>query len=175
MGRSKERFIEWQDRMKDDHEYDQHMHKQQLWDSYHVYMGQKYFPDGCNVCGSFKSVILTDSFVIYGTSYGNIYLCTKCRSYVGVHDNPNNDHGEVDAPKGLLADEDMRKLRRQAHALFDPMWKEGKLSRTGAYKVLMRVTGVDKKHAHIAMLPKEQLIILINYLKNRKENDEKIK
>lgn len=144
--------------------------QEELWQYYHIEMARKYFPEGCNICGSTKAIILCDSTVIYGSSYGLIYLCTECRSYVGVHGDHRNGYGEANAPKGLLADADMRRLRKEAHKYFDTLWKNTKMTRKGAYKVLMRVTKVDEKDAHIAMLPREKLIILIDYLKNLKVN-----
>lgn len=37
----------------------------------------------CPYCG--KPTEYVDSSVIYGRSYGMIYLCRDCRAYVGVH------------------------------------------------------------------------------------------
>ena len=37
----------------------------------------------CPYCG--KPTEFVDSSVIYGRSYGMIYLCRDCRAYVGVH------------------------------------------------------------------------------------------
>ncbi len=140
------------------------------WQNYYVEMARKYFPEGCNICGSLKSVILTDSTVIYGSSYGLIYLCIKCRSYVGVHQDKNNNHGEADAPKGMLADRELRDLRKTAHKYFDPLWQDTNLSRKGAYKVLKRVLDISDDRAHIAVLSKQELRIIIKYLKSLKVN-----
>ena len=42
-------------------------------------------PTICDYCGG--KVIFTDSAIVYhGKSYGNIYYCTNCGAYVGVHD-----------------------------------------------------------------------------------------
>ena len=40
-------------------------------------------PTICRYCGG--KVILTDSVRIYGKDYGDIYLCTTCNAFVGVH------------------------------------------------------------------------------------------
>jgi hypothetical protein len=142
---------------------------------YYAEMARKYFPDGCNVCKQNKSVILTDSTIVYGSSYGMIYYCTNCKAYVGVHSSKNNNYGEINAPKGFLADKQMRELRKLAHQYFDPLWQNTKLSRKGAYQVLQRVTGVPIERAHIAMLTKTELNALIKYLKNLKLNRDEEK
>ena len=176
MGKSKEQYIAWRESLNEDDvlHYAQNMYNDELWQEYFLYMADKYFPDGCNICGRKGAIILTDSRIIYGKSYGMIYLCTNCRSYVGVHNVAKNQHGEKDAPKGILADAKLRELRKQAHALFDPVWKKSNLSRKGAYMMLKRVLDVPIEQAHIAMLSKEKLTELIEYLKTFKvNNDEK--
>ena len=37
----------------------------------------------CDYCG--RETEYVDSKVIYGKSYGKIYLCRNCMAYVGVH------------------------------------------------------------------------------------------
>jgi hypothetical protein len=39
--------------------------------------------------------------------------------------------------------------RRNAHEAFDPIWKQGKLSRSEAYKRLARVLQMTRKECHI--------------------------
>jgi len=169
MGRTKEKSGEWLDSKESIEEMLQ-AKKEELWQEYFIMMPRKYFPNGCNICGVQKSIILTDSAIIYGSSYGLIYYCTNCRAYVGVHKVKDNPHGEKDAPLGTLADSELRRLRKQAHALFDPLWSKSTLSRRGAYKVLQRATGVSEERAHIAMLNKNEVSILITYLKTLKIN-----
>jgi len=138
----------------------------------YILLAQKYFPEGCNICGSNNSVILTDSTIIYGSSYGLVYFCTNCKAYVGVHKSPDNNHGEINAPLGILADKEMIQLRKEAHKLFDPLWESTRLSRRGAYMVLQRVLMVPERRAHIAMLQKSELKKLIDYLNNLKINND---
>jgi DNA-directed RNA polymerase subunit RPC12/RpoP len=66
----------------------------------------------CPYCS--KETVYIDSSVIYGTSYGMIYLCVDCRAYVWVHKG-------TDEPKWTPANAELRELRKQAHALFDPI------------------------------------------------------
>ena len=85
-------------------------------------------PAVCDFCGA--PVIFTSNSAVYGgKEYGNgkCYKCTKCDSYVGVHDG-------TEIPLGRLADKELRSLKKRCHALFDPVWKENKyLSRGQAY------------------------------------------
>ncbi|MFB5268120.1 zinc-finger-containing protein [Paenibacillus enshidis] len=45
-------------------------------------------------------------------------------AYVGVHDG-------TDIPLGRLANRELRELKKQCHALFDPVWKNKKRLETG--------------------------------------------
>lgn len=73
-------------------------------------------PTICDYCGG--KVIFTDSAIVYhGKSYGNIYYCTNCGAYVGVHDGTKK-------PLGTLANAALRSKRREAHT-FAPMEKKG--------------------------------------------------
>ena len=82
----------------------------------------------CDYCG--RRAEFVDSKVVYGRSYGMIYLC-RCHpgyAFVGVHKG-------TDRPLGRLADMELRELKKQAHAAFDPLWKEGRFKghRKAAY------------------------------------------
>lgn len=47
----------------------------------------------CDYCGGPTEYV--DSSVIYGRSYGMIYLCRPCRAYVGVHRGTNKPLGRL--------------------------------------------------------------------------------
>lgn len=70
----------------------------------------------CDYCG--RETEYVDSKVIYGKSYGKIYLCRNCMAYVGVHKG-------TDKPLGRLANAELRNWKKAAHAVFDPLWKYG--------------------------------------------------
>ena len=71
----------------------------------------------CDYCG--RETEYVDSKVIYGKSYGKIYLCRNCMAYVGVHKG-------TDKPLGRLANAELRNWKKAAHAVFDPLWKYGR-------------------------------------------------
>lgn len=74
--------------------------------------------------------------------------CEPCDAYVGCHPN-------TDTPLGRLANFDLRMAKQAAHASFDPLWKDGKMSRASAYKWLSEQLGINRKDCHIGMFDEE--------------------
>jgi hypothetical protein len=101
----------------------------------------------CPYCNQESQFI--DSSVIYGKSYGMMYLCSDCDSHVGCHDGTNK-------AKGTLANKELREFRKKAHECFDPLWKNKTYSRSSAYKWLSEKLGIPVDKTHIAMFNKEQ-------------------
>lgn len=98
----------------------------------------------CPYCGGKAEYV--DSEVIYGKSYGMIYLCRPCRAYVGVHRG-------TDKPLGRLANTELRHWKKAAHAAFDPLWQYGQFKhrRNAAYYWLAEKMGLPKEQTHIGM------------------------
>ncbi|MCM3273768.1 zinc-finger-containing protein [Paenibacillus elgii] len=91
--------------------------------------------------------------VIYGREYGNgkCYKCTNCDAYVGVHTGTK-------IPLGRLADRELRDLKKECHALFDPVWKENKnIKREQAYGRLASVLGIPHEECHFGWFDKNML------------------
>jgi hypothetical protein len=104
----------------------------------------------CPYCG--KEAELVDSKIIYKKSYGWMYLC-RCKPelvYVGCHKGTTK-------PLGRLADSELRQCKKQAHALFDPIWQRpsGGKSRRGAYNWLADKLGIPMPECHIGMFDVE--------------------
>lgn len=84
----------------------------------------------CPTCGS--GARLSDHIEVYGKVYGaggSIWVCLKfpdCRTYVGCHPGTTK-------PKGTMAGEELRQARMDAHAVFDQLWKGGRMRRREAY------------------------------------------
>lgn len=103
----------------------------------------------CPYCGEYAEYV--DSEIIYGKSYGMVYLCKPCDAYVGVHEGTCH-------PLGRLANAELRKYKIQAHAYFDPLYKrkmekgysKGK-ARSKAYQWLSREMGIPAHETHIGM------------------------
>lgn len=54
-----------------------------------------------------------------------------------------------------LVDADTHEARKLAHAVFDPIWQDGHMTRTEAYRELRRVMRISEKSCHMAKMSKE--------------------
>lgn len=100
-------------------------------------------PTNCRYCGG--SVILCDSSTVYrGKSYGNIYICVRCRAYVGA----NKKTGE---PIGTLADAPLREKRKQARAAVEAWCRAEEIDRINTYKWLAEMLGLPVKETNIGL------------------------
>jgi len=72
--------------------------------------------------------------------------CRQCDAYVGCHEN-SADH----KPYGIMANPPLREAKQNAHATFDPVWKNGKMKRKDAYKWLSKKLEIDYENCHIGM------------------------
>ena len=121
-----------------------------------------------NICPYCNGKILysKSSKMIYGKDYGGIYYCENfpiCNSYVGVHKNTKKS-------LGTIANESLRKKRKEAHYYFDFLWKikykKGyKNARTLAYKWLSKKMNINIKNTHIGMFNEEECDKVINICK----------
>ena len=68
----------------------------------------------CPYCG--QVAVLVDSSIVYGRSFGLIYLCAPCDAYVGTHKGSPRH-----APLGTLANKELREARLKAHEILDPL------------------------------------------------------
>ena len=103
----------------------------------------------CPECG--KQGRLVDSKIVYSQSYGWIWYCNCVEGgiYVGCH-------RDGTLPLGTMANESLRKLRKQAHAAIDPVWKDGSMTRTEVYGWLASRMSISVEECHIAMFDEEQ-------------------
>lgn len=86
---------------------------------------------------------LKDSSCVYGKSYGPIWIC-ECGAFCGCHPGTNK-------PLGRVANNELRRLKKEAHDYFDPIWKNRIMSRHAAYRMLSVRLGIPKKYTHIGM------------------------
>lgn len=111
----------------------------------------------CPYCGC-KSIITDSAEVYHGKSFGPIHLCRKCKAWVGCH------RGTTVA-LGRLADEPLRKMKQKFHLAFDPIWKEGRSSRSELYGWLAGKMGIEENKCHGGMFSMEQCKKAIAILK----------
>lgn len=79
-----------------------------------------------------------------------VRLCRKCRAWVGCH-------RYSDEAMGMLANAELRRLRHQAHTVFDRIWKEKlKPSRYNAYSWLSLRMDMPRHLVHFGFFNEEQ-------------------
>ncbi|USL16590.1 MULTISPECIES: zinc-finger-containing protein [Bacillus cereus group] len=114
-------------------------------------------PKKCTFCNG--EVVLTSNKELYGKEYGNgkCYLCRKCKASVGTHNGTTR-------PLGILANREMKILKKTCHDLFDITWKNKILNRTEAYKRLARLLGIKQEDCHFGHFEIDMLINAIKVL-----------
>lgn len=103
----------------------------------------------CPYCES--KTKLVDSSLIYGKSYGPVFICSdwpECDAFVGCHKDTTN-------PLGRLADPNLRMWKKNAHAVFDELWKSGVMSRGESYQWLSSQLKTPLEYTHIGMFDVE--------------------
>ena len=113
----------------------------------------------CDYCG--RQAEYVDSKVVYGKSYGMMYLCRNCMAYVGVHKG-------TDKPLGRLANAELRYWKKRAHAVFDPLWQRGRFRghRNAAYGWLAQKMGLPVEQTQIGMFDVAQCRKAIHIIEN---------
>lgn len=132
-------------------------------------MGRRYVrvnkyptPEVCPYCG--WPVEFASNATIYGREYGNgkCYKCTNCDAYVGVHDGTK-------IPLGILANKEMRNIKRKGHAMFDWYWNKSinpkaRRKRWECYARLSIKLGIEVRECHFGWFGKERLLQAIAIL-----------
>lgn len=105
----------------------------------------------CPYCNKLSELVKGD--VIYphrrDLFWKYFYICHPCDAYVGCHPHSTKSLGR-------LANKELRKLKSEAHSLFDPVWKSGLMTRKSAYKELANRMQIDVNLCHIGMFNEEQ-------------------
>ena len=99
-----------------------------------------------------------NSRVIYGKSYGMIYLCKPCDAYVGVHKDTHHALGRV-------ANAELRYWKKEAHKYFDVIWKEKHETRSNTYKHLAKHLNIPIQYCHIGMFSVETCKAVVEWSK----------
>lgn len=89
----------------------------------------------------------------YGLFWGcSNYKETGCKAAHGAH--PDG------TPLGIPADDRTKQARIEAHAEFDKLWKDGPLTRGGAYRWMQAAMHMREEEAHIGRFTYEQCELL---------------
>lgn len=106
----------------------------------------------CEYCG-FPAPLVPDGQVYSRGGFGKmVYFCQPCNAWVGVHRGTTT-------PLGRMAGPELRRLKVQDHALFDPLWRAAmkhrgwhKVKARGrAYRWLALSLGIPAERCHIGM------------------------
>lgn len=114
----------------------------------------------CNLCDS-DQIRFASNSEIYGREYGNgmCFICDGCGGFVGCHDDGRS--------LGIIANQEMRELKKKCHALFDPLWKTRKvLKRSDAYYKLSRQLGIKMKDCHFGHFDTDMLNKSLSIMSN---------
>lgn len=123
------------------------------------------YPKKCNLCDG--NVRYTSNAEVYGKEYGSgkCYLCEQCGAYVGTH-KPRPQEA-----LGLLANEEMRKLKMACHDAFDSLWlnsKDRRGERVKCYEWLSKQMGLPLELTHFGYMNLEQLKQAYKLIKEKK-------
>lgn len=107
-------------------------------------------PKKCHLCGNEVRYVTNDA--IYGKQYGSgyCYVCTWCGAYVGTHKYRPRQ------ALGILANEEMRELRKKCHELFDKTWDTPE-ERKVRYMELAQKMHMNTEACHFAYFNTELL------------------
>lgn len=117
-------------------------------------------PTKCNLCNG--KVIYTSNANIYGKQYGSgyCYVCVCCGAYVGTHKPRPRE------ALGILANKEMRELKKLCHSLFDKLWNNA-YERKAMYKALAKKMGINEQDCHFGYFDIENLHKALKILKNK--------
>lgn len=105
------------------------------------------------------------------------WKCTHCiDSFVGCHKPGARvkilgyyEVSDGTLPLGTAANAALRKMRSEAHKVFDPKWKNGRRHRGTAYAILSAMTGISHEQCHISMMSLAQCHKVIEVCERRWE------
>ena len=91
------------------------------------------------------------------------YRCDPCDAHVGCH-RPGTWAWVGGAkvantgtePLGRLANAELRAAKKMAHDAFDPVWRDGGISRRDAYAWLAGMLGIELQQCHIGLFDTDQ-------------------
>lgn len=115
-------------------------------------------PVRCTHCGAPAQLHLSSAAFYAGRDFGPVWVCEPCSALVGCHKGTTNALGKP-------ANKATRDLRKQAHAVFDPLW-EAKVrlsgcsrtaARRAAYTWLAGQLGIHPGTCHISWMGSEEL------------------
>lgn len=92
------------------------------------------------------------------------YRCVPCDARVGCHKGTHPPK-----PLGRLANAELRGLKQQVHALFDPLWRSNEMSRNSAYAWFAKALSISAANCHVGMFDEDTCRAALAVLRARLE------
>jgi hypothetical protein len=97
----------------------------------------------CCGCTSDVSACLTKGSEVYphraDLAQLTFWKCDTCGNFVGCHKGSYK-------PLGCIPTPELKNARMHIHAILDPLWQEGHISRQEAYRRISKALGVSEYH-----------------------------
>ena len=108
-------------------------------------------PPSCSYCGAIATLVSGAQLYPHRPELveRRFWECAACQAWVGCHTPRGDDDPECPRPLCTLADASLRRWRNSAHALFDPLWQSGQMTRGQAYEWLAKKMGLSKAQCFI--------------------------
>lgn len=115
----------------------------------------------CPYCHCSASLVKGDLIYPHRVDLAEQYywICPQCKAYTGCHKGQGR-------PRGTLANEELRQLRRNVHLLFDSMWKNAGIKREDGYVWLARKLCIPLYLCHIGLFDAEVCLRAIRLLRS---------
>lgn len=85
------------------------------------------------------------------------WKCDVCGNFVGCHHKTANRT----RPSGCIPTPEIKRIRMQIHALIDPIWKSGRMSRSKLYLMLSKKIGWEYHTAKIKTAEEGERVLKI--------------
>lgn len=96
----------------------------------------------CPYCNRAVTFIASSAHIYNGRDFGPVWECAPCKAWVGCHKGTR-------LALGTPANAELRTARSAVHSAFDPIWKEGDMSRSRAYAWLANRLEIPVEDCHI--------------------------
>lgn len=95
------------------------------------------------------------------------WQCPHCKNFVGSHENCKDKK-----PLGCIPTKKLKRLRQNLHAVLDPLYKSGKITRTQLYKRMAKELDIPEYHTANLRSEAEAKQAWLAAMKIRDELDE---
>ena len=115
----------------------------------------------CCACNSSVEARLTDGEEIY-PHRSDLYdlpfwKCDDCGNFVGCHHKTK----DMTRPLGVIPTDEIKKARKQIHAIIDPIWQQGIKPRGYIYAQLSKALGREYHTAELRTIQEAETVIKV--------------